>query len=378
MEKAQRRLPRYLFILFFILLAALTLFSNMFQTMMLPKVTSEQPVKKQLTHVVKGTGTIDFRDKEDLINESGWKVKDIRVNENDEVKKGQVLATFDGSTIEAQLLDEEDRLKQQTLDGEILQQQLKLKLRDGEEGALQEAKRELEKLQLNINMQQRKIEQLREDLAKNTQLTAPYDGRVIDMNVKEGRSVPQGATILTLAKTDEGMSFSFETDSNYAALLQIGETVRVNVKGEKEKSVDGTIAKITNGGLKEDASQRGISAGNDTKNDRNPQKMISVSIKDNSLKGGEQAEVNVDKPAKQQGLVIRKELIKEDAGGSYVFVIREKKSPLGNTYSAQKAYLRIGEESGNEIVILSGISSDEKIIVETSEPLQDGNRVRLN
>ncbi|WP_068780486.1 efflux RND transporter periplasmic adaptor subunit [Paenibacillus sp. GM2] len=378
MKLRQRRMTRYLFIVFLFVLAALTLFSNTFQTMMLPKVTTEQPVKKQLSHVIQGTGTIDFYKKEELINESGWKIEDVVVNENDIVKKGQILVTFDGSSIESQLLDEKDRLDQLKLDEEMMKEQLKLTLRDDNEEAVQKAKRELEKLQLNIKMQQRKIDQLREDLAEKIQLTAPYDGRIVDLDAKDGMNVPQGGKVLTLAKTDEGMSFSFVTDSNSAALLQIGETLSVHVKGEKDKTVDGTIAEITEGGFKGDAGQGGISAGNDTGTDQNLQRTISVSIKDSSLKGGEQAEVYLDKPAKRQGMVIRKGLVKEDSSGSYVFVIRENKSPLGNTYLAQKAYLQLGEESNDEIVVLSGLSPDGRIIAETSEPLQDGNRVRLN
>ncbi len=36
-----------------------------------------------------------------------------------------------------------------------------------------------------------------------------------------------------------------------------------------------------------------------------------------------------------------------------------------------------GEENGDEIIILGGISDQDSIIADSSEPLEDGNRVRV-
>ena len=70
----RQRLASALFILFFIVLTGLTLFSNTFQTAMLPKAAAEKPVKKTLSHSIKGSGVITPRQKTDLTSQSGWKV----------------------------------------------------------------------------------------------------------------------------------------------------------------------------------------------------------------------------------------------------------------------------------------------------------------
>lgn len=377
MVPKRRHLLRYLFIAFFVLLAGLTLFSNTFQTMMLPKVTTENAVTKTLSHVIEGSGTVTYREQDDLLSETGTKVTKVHVNKNDNVKKGQVLLTFDNSAVEQQLLDEQDGLKKLLLDVDMQRELYIGAQREGDEDTVRKAKRELERQQLSVNAQQRKIDNLRSDLAKKYKLTAPYNGRIVDIKVKEGAIVPVGSTVLTLANPDEGFLLSFTTDATSSAFLQTGEIVKVNVKGEKQRTVEGTITEIKEGLAPDNKGNQGELGVKDDKQE-DSKKTIVVAMKDSGLKGGEQASVHIEKPFKQQGLVLRKELIKEDSTGSYVFVIREKKSPLGNTYSVQKAYVKTGDETKEETIVLSGLYPNEDIVAETSEPLQEGNRVRLH
>ncbi|MDK8179949.1 efflux RND transporter periplasmic adaptor subunit [Paenibacillus sp. UMB4589-SE434] len=373
----RRHLLRYLFIAFFGLLAVLTLFSNTFQTMMLPKVTTENAAAKTLSLVIEGSGTITYKEQQDLISDSSTKVTKVHVNKNDDVKKGQVLVTFDNSALKQQLLDEEDGLKRQLLDIDAQREQYIAAKREEDEEALRQVKRELDKQQLSVNTQQRKIDSLRSDLSKNNTIMAPYSGRVLDIQAREGGILSNGSTALTLAKSSAGFHFSFATDVNSSELMQLGESVQVRVKDEKEWTVTGTITKIKESSTPDNQGAKGeIGAMNNEQEDT--KKIIEVTMKDNNLKGGEQASMYIDKPLKQQGLVLRKEVLKKDSTGSYVFVVREKKSPLGNTYTAQKTPVKTGSETEDEVIILSGLTPVADIIVEMSEPLQDGNRVRLN
>ncbi|SFE81518.1 Biotin-lipoyl like [Paenibacillus algorifonticola] len=106
----RQRLTGILLTLFFLVLAGLTIFSNTIQSVMLPKVTTEKPVKKTLSHFIKGDGMITPRQMTALVNESGWKAAKVHVHDNERVKKGQVLITFDSTKAQQQLLDEEARL----------------------------------------------------------------------------------------------------------------------------------------------------------------------------------------------------------------------------------------------------------------------------
>jgi len=385
MSLRRQRVASILFILFFIVLAGLTLFSNTLQTAMLPKVATEKPVKKTLSRLIKGSGVMAPKETLDLVSESGWKVSKVHVKKDEQVKKGQILITFDSEDLQQQLMDAEDLLKKQDLNREVLKEQFIAAQQSGSEEAIRKAERDLESDRLDRNIARRKIEKMRKELSANRTLKAPFDGRVAEIKVKDGMNFPQGQPVLQLVRNGDEFQFSFTADSDSADLLQIDEQVVVDVKGDIHKRIEGTIAGIKdapsgsggsgptglpgNGGGSASGSEEGAAQG---------QKTIVVSVSGSGLQGGEQASVVLEKSVKEQGMVIRKELIKKDGKGGYVFVVRERKSSLGNTYTAQKVYVTTGDENAEEIIVAGGLSPQDDIIIETSEPLQDGNRVRLN
>ncbi|UVI27943.1 efflux RND transporter periplasmic adaptor subunit [Paenibacillus spongiae] len=383
MASRRQRLASILLIGFFLVLAGLTLFSNTIQTAMLPKVTTEKASQKTLSHRIEGSGMIVPHEQTDLISESGWKVVKVHVGRNKQVKKGQVLITFDGSEAQQQLLDAEDELKKRNLNRETLKEQYIAAKQAGDETAIRKAKRDLETDRLDLEIAQRKIDRMRNELARHRTLTAPFDGKVTDIKAEEGMNVPAEQQVLTVVKAGESYEFPFTADKAAAALLQLGEKVDVVINGDSRQRHEGKISEITDtpssgrgGGIDSPGETGGSKSGSEDSSANGSQTVV-VSVSGTGLQGGEKASFALEKQAKEQGLVIGKKLLKHDGTGNYLFVIRENKSSLGNTYTAQKAYVQTGEEIGEEIIILGGISPQEDIIAESSEPLQAGNRVRF-
>ncbi len=345
-----------------------------------------QPVQKSLSRTIQGSGKLVPRHKSDLINESGWKVTRVHVGKNDTFQKGQVLVTYDTSQLDEQLLNEEAQLQKMNLNREALKEQFVAAQRETDEDSVRKAKRDLESQQLDIEMQQRKIEGLRKERSDKGTLKAPFDGKVTDIYVEEGLNASQGQAALSLARMNEGFEFTFTTDEDDADALQLEEKVSVRIAGENAKSLEGTIIDIKDasasgeGGPPDNRGSfgGGMTSGSDNGGGGpNAQKTIVISVIDDTLTGEEKASVRIDKPMEGQGLVIPKKLVYKDSKGNYVFVIREKKSPVGNTFHAQKAYVNTGSSTDDEIIVLSGLSPKDEIISETSEPLQEGNRVRI-
>ncbi|GGG85899.1 efflux RND transporter periplasmic adaptor subunit [Paenibacillus radicis (ex Gao et al. 2016)] len=317
---------------------------------------------------------ISLKDQSDLRSESGLKIVKVHVKKNDAVKKGQVLITYDNEDARQQLLDEETRLKKQQLNREVLKEQFMEAQRSGDEEAIRRAKRDLDNDQLDFEMATRKINYLRKNLTEQSSLKAPFAGKVGAVNAEDGMRVPQGQAVFTLIKAGSPFEFSFQINEEEAGLLQVEETVPVTiqVQGGKPLRVDGVIKEIeaTSGG-------DGSAMKGGMKEDQLQKKIVVAIAADNNLQGGEQASLQIEKKTAEQGLVIRKELLKKDGTGSYVFVVREKKSSLGNSYFVQKAYVTVGEEVGDECLILKGLRPQDDLIAETSEPLQEGNRIRI-
>ncbi|REK71621.1 efflux RND transporter periplasmic adaptor subunit [Paenibacillus paeoniae] len=363
-----------------LVLAGLTLFSQTLQTVLLPKVTTAKADKKTLTFRIEGSGPITPRKQIELISDSGWKLEKVHVRHAEQVKKGQILITFDGTEAQQQILDAEDELKKRKLNRELIAEQFVTAQRTGDEGEIRKAKRDLELDGLDSDIAMRRIETLRRDLERKRTLTAPADGIVTNLQAEEGRSILQGQPVLTIVETGEGFQFTFTADKDSADLMQLGEKVLVNVQGDKPLKSEGTVAEIkdaTGGSGGGSAGNPDVDSGNLDGNAKG-QKTIVVHVSGDDLKGGELASVSLVRPFQEQGLVISKKWLRKDGTGSYVFVVRENRSSLGNTYTVQKAYVNTGKGNDDEIVVLDGVYPEENIVTESSEPLQEGNRIRLN
>lgn len=375
MKKAQQKAITIIAAIFLIMMLVLTLLSNTIQTALLPKVVTEAPVSKPLVHAIEGRGMIEPKKKRELMNESGWPIEKVHVKKDEVVKKGQTLVTFD-STAQAQQIEElELLLKKQDLNRIAIKEQYVEAQRSGDVEAVRKAKRALESDDLDRMGIERKIGQQKEDIKKKGVLTAPYDGRVTEVLAEDGASIAMGQPILTLVNPSEGFQFSFTAADHAASFLQLHEKVKVEFATSKEQ-LEGTVDEITQSSQK--SGNGGIMPGGEADTSASSEKKIVITLRDAKLKGGEEALVHIEKQAEQQGIVIRKELLKKDGNGSYVYVVREKRSPLGNTYLAEKRTVKTGDESEEEIIILDGLYPNDKIIVESSDPLQDGNRVRLD
>lgn len=373
MNVIKKRMAPSLLGLFLVLIAGFTLFSNTIQTMTLPKVVTEKPSTGTMNHLIEGNGVVSPRQRDDLISESGWKVTKVDVKRGDSVAKGQVLVAFDGTELEQTLLDEEAALRKRRLEQEDTEEQFKIAVQHGDEEAVLKAKRDLQSYKLDEEASTRKIEALRKELAQKKVLTAPYAGIVTDVQAREGLRVPQGQKVLSLVAPGKGFEVSFTVRAEAAALLALEEEMPVTVIREGQvKLVNGTVTELKDipleGGANEDGTGSTVASA--------ARRTVVVALSGEELKGGEQASIRIEKPSMQEGLVLRKEYSKKDGKGRYVFIVMEKKSSLGNAYYAQKKYIRIVDETDEEIVV-EGLHEQMDIITESSAPLQDGNQIRL-
>ncbi|MCQ6557082.1 efflux RND transporter periplasmic adaptor subunit [Paenibacillus mendelii] len=388
MKQTRQRAASILLISFFVLMAGLTLFSHTFQTAMLPKATTENPHKKTLSHVIKGTGPLTAIEKKEINSVSGGKIATVHVKKNMIVRKGQVLITLgrdNEEQLRQQLLEAEVQLKKQSLNQETLRDRYIAARQAGDDSEIRKAKRDLQLDQLDMDLAQRKIEGMRKDLEHNSTVTAPYDGRVSELQVEDGDAVSPGQSLLTLVKSGAGFELSLVIDEAAANLLQTGSQIPVLVKKTKDKLVqmEGTVFEIreagTSGGgsaLDGQGAGSGMASGGGAEAPK-PGKTVVVHVPGDRIQENEEATVSMEIAAKEQGLVVRKELLKKDGQGSYVFLIREKKRSLGNTYTAEKVYVTTGDEINGEVIILQGLTISDNILTESSEPLQEGNHVRL-
>jgi hypothetical protein len=169
------------------------------------------------------------------------------------------------------------------------------------------------------------------------------------------------------------------TDSTLLSSLgiSIGEKIEVKVHTVQEQQtlmIDGTIDDVANAQPRTESS-----SGKDGSQTLTiPQKALRIKVVDSELKGGEQAGIKLEKRSHQEGLVISNEATQQDRDGMFVYKIEEQRGALGNVYVARKVRIKSSEANGKETMVQAdSLYEDDLIILESSEPLQDGNRVRL-
>ncbi|MGO4695898.1 efflux RND transporter periplasmic adaptor subunit [Paenibacillus sp. 2TAB26] len=380
-EPPDRRRKRNILVVFFILMGLLlffTLLSNTLQSLALPKVSTEKPVKGSLALSLEGSGILQPIAQAKLSNPAGWKVRKVLVKENDRVTKGQKLILYDSKSAERELLDEKTNLDKQKIEQQNMQDQFIQTMIEGDELKIRKARRDLETMKLDLSTQQRKIDDLKERLISQKEITAPFDGIITQLNAVEGLA-PTGEPDVVISNSSLGYRLDITVDSRLLTSFGLSSGVKIEVEvdtAQKQQThmLGGMIDEVvnaeprTNSSSSEDAGQ--------TKTV--PQHILRIKVANSELKGGEQAKIKLDARSQQEGLLISNEAIHNDQEGIFINKLEVQRGALGNAYVVRKVRVPFSEK--NDIVTMiqaDNLYEDELIILESSEPLQDGNRVRL-
>lgn len=363
--------------LFFSLLLLLTLASNTLQTLNLPKVRSEQGKEGALVTTWRGKARLMPRQQIDLSNKSDWSIKEVHVKEGDHVKKGQTLVTYENPAAEQEILDEQASLAGQRLSFVDLQDDYILAVQNDDEMQIRRARRELERARLAIGVQERKLSTMQSEASDRRRMIAPFDGVVTQVH-----AVPQlpsgiGGPDISLANTQQGYQFEMIIPDSIGLKLHIEEKMDVEIEHEGAKvPVEGVITEIrpmtSDGGT---YFQEG-SEGNAYQ--MASSQRVVVKVQHPNVQANDLVSVELTQSEKTDGgLLVSNQAIHREGMNSYVLVIDERSGPLGNTFIVRKAPVQLGGTNGQETLVLQGLSMKDRIIVESSEPLIEGQRVRV-
>lgn len=305
-----------------------------------------------------------------------WKVQEILVKEGERVKKGQKLIRYDNPSAREEIELEVTNLEKQRIEQQNFQDQFIQSSMEEDEFKLRSTKREIEKGKLDIAAQERKINEMKERLAKDQILAAPFDGIVSKLNAIEGLA-SAGEPDVIVSNSSQGYRFEVGADAKRLSSMgiSVGERVEVEVHTDKEQQtsvIEGIIEEINNAEPLIEESAEGAETISI------PQKVIRIKLIDDKLKGGEQARIHIEKGSLDQGLLVSNEAIHQDREGMHVFVVEQQPGALGNVFVARKVNIKSSQRNDKETMIQTdSIYEQDKIILNSSEPLQDRNRVRL-
>ncbi|RJE88326.1 biotin/lipoyl-binding protein [Paenibacillus sp. 1011MAR3C5] len=380
-EQVDRKRKKWISAVLLLLIGLLlffTLFSNTLQSVTLPKVRAEQAASGGIAYKLEGSGELQPVNQAELPNSAGWRVRQVLVKEGEEVKKGQRLVAYDSTSAERELEDELAQLEKLTIALEGVQDQFKLSMVEGNESATREVRRELATRSIDIAMQQRKIDGLKEQLNRQRELRAPFDGIVAKMNVAEGL-VSTGQPDVVITNRDLGYLLEIMADKVLVDRLGLAVKqpieLRVAAEGEQPaRTLEGIIDEIADAGTRiADPSEGGGGASAIIR-----QKELRIHVADAALKGGEQVSVKLERASSGKGWLIPNEAVHREGEKRFIFKVEQQRGALGNVFVARKVPIDASESTDRETMIPADwLYEGELIILESSEPLQDGNRIRL-
>ena len=272
----------------------------------------------------------------------------IYVSSGEKVIKGQLLATI-----------QDGGLKEQLSQLEINYNLTKTTFERQERLWAQNIGSEIQFLQAKSMFEAQKngVEQLKKQIEK-TIIKAPFSGTIDNVIAKEGEVVYPGRSNIMLLLNMDSMYVESNVPEKYLNSIY---------KGKDAKLEFPLIGKYLNTSIRQ--------AGNFI-NPNNRTYKIELDIPKNNLniKPNLNTKVRVNDYTSDNAILIKEGVISIDSNNDkYVYKIERKEK---KTY-VSKTIIKIGENDGNHIEVLSGLSENDEIVSEGIRKLIDNSRVKI-
>ncbi len=193
-----------------------------------------------------------------------------------------------------------------------------------------------------------------------TQLIAETTGIVTHKVSEPGNLVREGEEILKIGNFNpiKVVVLLSELDLERVA---VGQTVEVKLDAFSESSFLGRVNRIA---PLANVATRQITIE------------IIIPNPDNVIKGGLLSRVSFISSVTSQITIPESAVIEED-GKNYVFVVAQENSQNREAV-VTKRQVQLGDRSNPKVAILQGVKSGEKIVIRSSQPLNDGETIGLS
>ena len=231
-------------------------------------VQTEPAVKRNITQVVSGTGTIQPEKKVDISAEVSGEIIQLPIKEGQEVSKGDLLvkikpdiynemiqqqqAAVNYSKSQVEVM--EKNLEKADLDYKRAQQlfdrgMLSQSDLDNARVTYEVSKSNVKSSMENVKQNQAQLQQGAQTLSKTT-IKAPMTGVVTQLNSQLGEKVVgtqqfSGTVIMTVSDLS-AMEADIEISENDITLVEIGDTAKIEIDSYPDRNIRGVVFEIAN------------------------------------------------------------------------------------------------------------------------------------
>jgi len=216
---------------------------------------------------------------------------------------------------------------------------------------IREMEREIADLEARIRRQEGSLD------GGDTTIRARYDGIVVNLTAVAGQTADPGIPLARIEVAQVGHVVEIQADVRQAMEVRPGVGVEV-MSASWFANIIGQVASIRPD--PEDPANRRI---------------ISIEL-EGDVFAGEQVNVRIPVAAARYEVIVPRSAVSQDATGYHVFVLHERRSPLGTRYTAMRVDVTIEAEDETHAAI-RGVDRWSDVIIRSSGVISDRDPVRL-
>ena len=314
-----------------------------------PLVTGIKISSETFNHKIEIQANINTRQNLILFPELSGKLKELYVNEGQQVKKGQLLAVIDDSGLNEELETLKIQFSLSKTNFEKTERLWNKKI--GSEMKYLESKAKYES-------QQKMVDQMKKRLLK-TKIIAPFKGVIDEIKGKKGQILTPFVTpILRIINLDK-MYVEALVPENHLPNIKIGSEAVVNIpvlKSSQKTKINQTGNYIN-------------------PNNRTFRIEAPLNNSNNMIKPNLAAKILITDYYNKNAIMIPTKIINENAEGQpYIFKLL--KTDENSIYRTKKIFIELGKSTNEKTEILNGIKVDDIIIDEGSTIVDDDQKVK--
>lgn len=303
---------------------------------------------EEFHHFITVFGNVEADKYAKISPEMNGQIADILVEEGQRVSKGQLLVTLNTDATESSINEVKTNLELATTTFE--KQEILWKQGIGSEMQYLQAKAQKEAAQARLNMLEAQL--------RMAQITAPFDGLVDKIYLKEGELAAPGVPVVEFVNLSR-LKIKADVSEVYIGNVRPGEEVEVTFSSLPDVNLKTKISrtsKVIN------PSSRTFQIEMDVNNPGEkirPNMVSTIRINDYSAKNA---------------FVVPSIVVKKDITGDYLYVAKENGQ---NELVASKKYVKRGMSNEGFTMITEGLASGDKVIVGGSNMVSTGTHVDI-
>ena len=306
-------------------------------------VETSVPVRGDVYSMYTGTAPIEAFAEANVIAKVAGEVREILVEEGDDVRKGQVLARLDGERLRLELNESEAKLRKLQRDYERnVDLQAKGLISDGD---FEKIKYEMEALQAAFNLASLELDY--------TRIRAPIDGVVSERFVKLGSTISEGEALFRVTGLDPLVAYLHVPEREYKR-IDPGQPVGIDIDALPGEPIVAAVSRVS-----------------PVVDPQTGTFKITVEIvdKERRIKPGMFGRIGVVQDVHENALQIPRSAIVDDQGAASVFVIEEDR--------AIRRAVSLGYGNRGMVEITSGLEDGEQVVTVGQASLKQDSHVTV-